>query len=346
MSRQKDLYTGQCLIVTERRHSKDVETPVVMAASCHPLSKPSKLGARGSRGAGDEQRASETPHNSHEGNGRRRLNGMTEKEMNGEVAATRELPARPQASVPRIPTCTHETREQPSAAAECVCGVRRETDAIQTRFADSRTTPIIRLLFHSTLSQANLDKEVIRKLDIEQSLRSLAQKDVTFVHETCDRYLEYIRNSESVSVDSHLRGIETAGWDVSDNNVYVEFKKVVNETFDESVTWGGVIGFLGFALGFSVFIYNKGMRRAVISVAEWTKQVIEDDIGTFFLRNNGWEGFRERVETLLRRQRRTQRANNPSGAGSEPPSFWQNAIAATTIAAGAAVLLGLRQAFS
>ena len=290
MSRQKNLSTGQCFIFTERRHSKHVveETPVVMAASCNLANKPSKLGAGGSRGAGDEQRASEAPHNSHEGNGGRRLNGMTEREMNGEVAATRDMQVRSLAGVSRNPTRTLEVRERTGAARGCVCGAERETDATQTRFFDSRTTSIIRLLFHNTLTQANLDKEVIRKLDIEQSLRSLSQKDVTFVRETCDRYLEYIRNSENVSVDSHLRGIETAGWDVSDNNVYVEFKKVVNETFDGSVTWGGVIGFLGFALGFSVFIYNKGMRRAVISVVEWTKQVIEDDIGSFFLRNNGW----------------------------------------------------------
>lgn len=284
MSRQKDLSTGQCLILTERHHSKDIETPVVMAASCNLVKKPSggKLGA--------EQRASETTPNPHEGNEGRRLNGLTdEREMNGEVAATRELPARAQAGVSSlIPTHIHEAREHPNAAAGYVCRVENETDATQTRFADSRTTSIVRLLFHNTLSQANLDKEVLRKLHIEQSLRSLPQKDVTFVNETCDRYLEYIRNSESVSVDSHLRDIETAGWDVSDNNVYVEFKKVVNETFDGSVTWGGVIGFLGFALGFSVFIYNKGMKRTVISVAEWTKQVIEDDIGSFFLRNNGW----------------------------------------------------------
>ena len=272
---------------TERRHSKHVETPVVMAASCNLVSSnPSKLGALGTA-AGDEQGASEAPHNPHEGNERRRINGMTERDRNGEVAAKRELSAISQASVP-VSTSTHEVREHTGAAARYVHGARREAEATQTKFTDSRTTPIIRLLFHNTLTQANLDKEVIRRLDIEHSLRSLAKNDVTFVQDTCSRYLEYVRNSENVSIDSHLRGIEHAGWDISDNNVYVEFKKVVNETFDESITWGGVIGFLGFALGFSVFIYNKGMRRAVVSVAEWTKQVIEDDIGSFFLRNNGW----------------------------------------------------------
>ena len=165
----------------------------------------------------------------------------------------------------------------------------------QTKFVDCRTSPLITLLFHRTLKQANLDKDVIRRLDIDPLIRRLSPKNVTFIQSTCDKYLEYIRNSEDVSVDSHVRGIETAGWDVSDNNVYVEFKKVVNETFDENVSWGGVIGFLGFALGFSVFIYNKGMKQTVVSVAEWTKQVIEEDIGSFFLKNNGWVS----VSTLI-----------------------------------------------
>ena len=156
------------------------------------------------------------------------------------------------------------------------------------KFVDSRTTPIVRLLFHRTFTQANLDKDVIRRLDIEPIVRRLSPTESSFVRDTCDKYLEYIRICEPVSVDSHRRAIETAGWDVTDNNVYVEFKKVVNETFDENVTWGSVIGFLGFALGFSVFIHNRGMKRAVISVAEWTKQVIEEDIGNFFLKNNGW----------------------------------------------------------
>lgn len=264
---QESCSTEQYYLLAER-HSKHTETQVVMAASCNVVG-----------GAGDRRGASRIPNHTHEENGD---DGYSS--MNGDVPQ-RELPARPPST--RNPTITHEHREHSGSAAGYVYDGGREAEA---RFVDCRTTPIIRLLFHKTLTQANMDKEVIRRLDIEHSIRSLRQKDVTFVQETCDRYLEYIRNSEEVSVDSHLRGIETAGWDVSDNNVYVEFRKVVNETFDESVTWGGVVGFLGFALGFSVFIYNKGMKRAVVSVAEWTKQVIEDDIGSFFLSNNGWVG--------------------------------------------------------
>lgn len=156
------------------------------------------------------------------------------------------------------------------------------------KFIDSRTTPLVRLLFHRTFTQANLDKEVIRKLDVEPQVKRLSQSDRSFVQETCEKYLEYLKSSDAISIDSHRRAIESSGWNISDNNVDAEFKKVVNETFDENVTWGSVIGFLGFALGFSIFIHNKGMKRAVISVAEWTRQVIEEDIGNFFLKNNGW----------------------------------------------------------
>ena len=189
-------------------------------------------------------------------------------------------------------TSNASTREERRLASRPANGYHEDTEraaeTIQTRFIDSRTYPIIFLLFHTTLTQANLDKEVIRRFEIEELLRKLESRDRRFVQETCDRFIEYVRNSEEVSVDSQVRGLESARWNVTDNNVNVEFKKVVNETFDESVNWGSVISFLGFALGFSVFIHNRGMKKTVVSVAEWTKEVIEEDIGTFFLRNNGW----------------------------------------------------------
>ena len=162
---------------------------------------------------------------------------------------------------------------------------------VSSRYTDSRTTPIIQMLFYRTFIQANLDKDVIRRLDIEPIFRRLSPQERSFVQDTCEKYLEYLGSSERASIDSHQRALEIAGWEVSENNVDAEFKKVVNQTFDESVTWGSVIGFLGFALGFSIFIHNKGMKRAVISVAEWTKQVIEDDIGRFFIEHNGWVGY-------------------------------------------------------
>ena len=184
---------------------------------------------------------------------------------------------------------------QPPEFEEGLVQLRRNGDATLAKFTDTRTTPIIHLLFHRTFIQANLDKDVIRRFDIEPVFKKLSDKERSFVQDTCEKYLEYLGSSEKVSVDSHRRALETAGWEVSDNNVDAEFKKVVNQTFDENVTWGNVIGFLGFALGFSIFIHNKGMKRAVVSVAEWTKQVIEDDIGRFFLEHNGWVSYpRER----------------------------------------------------
>ena len=216
------------------------------------------------------------------------------------------------------PTCNSSTVEDRTphssagATAACSCGavgglnrqppeeeggpvpLRRNGDATLAKFTDSRTTPIIHLLFHRTFIQANLDKDVTRRFDIEPVFKKLSDKERSFVQDTCEKYLEYLGSSEKVSVDSHRRALETAGWEVSDNNVDAEFKKVVNQTFDENVTWGNVIGFLGFALGFSIFIHNKGMKRAVVSVAEWTKQVIEDDIGRFFLEHNGWVSYPKR----------------------------------------------------
>ena len=62
------------------------------------------------------------------------------------------------------------------------------------------------------------------------------------------------------------------------------------------------------------------------------------------------EGFRDVIDTLLRRQRRLQSQHQAQAddrsSNNDSPSFWQNALAMTTVAAGAAVLIGLRQAFS
>lgn len=190
-------------------------------------------------------------------------------------------------------TCDSSTVDDDRESTSAAYVYRGGAEAMQTKFVDKRTPPIVRLLFHTTLTQANLDKEVIRTLDIDPILKRLTPEDSRFVQDLCGKFLEYIRNSEEVSLDSHVRGMESTGWDVTDNNLQVEFKKVVNETFDNGVTWGGVVGFLGFALGFSIFIYNRGMKRAVVSVAEWTKQVIEEDIGSFFLQNNGWVSYKQ-----------------------------------------------------
>lgn len=185
--------------------------------------------------------------------------------------------------------CSYVYESRPNQRPrEPVVPLRTNGGSAATKYIDSRTTPIVRMLFYRTFTQANLDKDVIQRLDVEPIVKRLSPKEQSFVQDTCEKYLEYLGSSEKVSVDSHRRAFEVAGWEVSDNNVNAEFKKVVNQTFDENVTWGNVIGFLGFALGFSIFIHNRGMTRAVISVAEWTKQVIEDDIGTFFREHNGW----------------------------------------------------------
>lgn len=181
----------------------------------------------------------------------------------------------------------YESRKQPQKPAP----QRTNGAGAAPRYIDSRTTPIVRLLFYRAFTQANLDQDVIRRLDIEPVVKKLSQQERSFVQETCEKYLEYIGMFENLSIDSNRRSVEAAGLVVTDNNVNVEFRKVVNQTFDENISWGKVISFLGFALGFSVFIHNRGMRRAVISVAEWTKQVIEEDIGGFFLEHNGWVSY-------------------------------------------------------
>lgn len=242
----------------------------------------------------------------------------------------------------------HEGRKQPQKPAP----QRTNGAGSASKYIDSRTTPIVRMLFHSVFTQANLDQDVIRRLDVDSVVKALSQPERSFVYDTCEKYLEYIRIFERLSIDSHRRAVEATGWEVTDNNVNAEFKKVVNQTFDEDVSWGNVISFLGFALGFSVFIHNRGMKKAVISVAEWTKQVIEEDIGSFFLEHNGWDGFREVVETLLKRQKRKlreeerSRTRSDTSASDESPTFWQNTAAVASVAVGAAVLFGLKQAFS
>lgn len=61
------------------------------------------------------------------------------------------------------------------------------------------------------------------------------------------------------------------------------------------------------------------------------------------------EGFHDVMETLLRRQRRKlreeERARTQPDA-SESNEFWQNTAVVASVAVGAAVLFGLKQAFS
>lgn len=60
------------------------------------------------------------------------------------------------------------------------------------------------------------------------------------------------------------------------------------------------------------------------------------------------DGFHEVVETLLNKQRRKLREQERAHAqaDNDSPTFWQNTATVGAVAVGAAVLLGLRQAFS
>ena len=60
------------------------------------------------------------------------------------------------------------------------------------------------------------------------------------------------------------------------------------------------------------------------------------------------DGFHEVVETLLNKQRRRLREQERARtqADNDSPTFWQNTATVGAVAVGAAVLLGLRQAFS
>ena len=162
-----------------------------------------------------------------------------------------------------------------------------EPSDTQSIFHDSRTSLILKRIYFKLLSQTEVDISVVRMFNVEHRI-ARTDSDKRFIMEFSDKFVEYVQHSKHTSIEVNLKDFHTQQWRIDSTNMYAEFKKVSNETFRGRKHWGKVVGFITFAVAYAIYVHSKGIRDAVISVEAWTRQVIEEDVGEFFIQNGGW----------------------------------------------------------
>ena len=78
------------------------------------------------------------------------------------------------------------------------------------------------------------------------------------------------------------------GWAIDSTNVYREFSRVAEVTFEDDINWGRIVAFIGFAVTFSVYAVQNGLGETVVdSIFGWTIQVIRGRLHSW-LKEHSW----------------------------------------------------------
>lgn len=151
-------------------------------------------------------------------------------------------------------------------------------------FRDRSTKLIMRTVF-SKLCPAcgKYARQVEREL---ARLEDNHPEDARTVRKVVHHMVQFIVETEQVSgnLDSFLK----QEWAVDAGNMHMEFSRVAYGTFKESTNWGRVVMFVGFAVSFSMYLEQGTAVGSANSVMEWTCQVVEEDLGQFFISHHGW----------------------------------------------------------
>ena len=156
---------------------------------------------------------------------------------------------------------------------------QRETSVngnLQIAFKDIRTRPIIRMVF------SELCPNCARQLERD----NLSRKDAQVVNRVAKLLLDMIKKTNQVSVN--LEDFTRQKWTLHVGNLYTEYSKVSYEVFKDDINWGRVSIFLGFSVSFAIYVDQQNIPGSANSVLEWACQVVEEDLGRFFLSNQGW----------------------------------------------------------
>ncbi len=148
------------------------------------------------------------------------------------------------------------------------------------------TVAVVKMLYCKLLSLAGVEKGDIKEFEIsDHSMKKLTKREL--VCRIVQLSTEYITTSER-EFESFIDEFRTLGLDVTFSTMYSEFRSVVESLFNDGINFGRVVSFLRFSAAYAVFVYRKGMKKAVPSVEAWTVEVIERDLGGFFAENKGW----------------------------------------------------------
>lgn len=152
------------------------------------------------------------------------------------------------------------------------------------RYTDHRTKLIIKAVFGEYCPACqkylkDVEKEVTR-------LKHSNPKDAEFVRRVAQQIVEFLTLTDQLDVN--MESFTKEKWNLHAGNMHSEFYKVFHETFRTDINWGRILMFVGFAVSFSVHLEEGTVPGAADSVLEWSCQIVEEDLGAFFVANKGW----------------------------------------------------------
>lgn len=155
--------------------------------------------------------------------------------------------------------------------------------------SDYRTAMIIKRFFYKSLHEGGVDSEGVLQ-HFEVDLGSRSEEDVRTIESASDKLLEITSNNQELNIQSSVQQFSEKEWEITDANVHIEFTRVSTKTFEDQVNWGRLVAFLSFAVAFAAYVHLRlGMPSATVhSIYGWTVQVVQENLGRYFIENNGW----------------------------------------------------------
>lgn len=156
-------------------------------------------------------------------------------------------------------------------------------ERVRIVFKDARTNLILKQVF------CELCEKEVREVEREvMRLADTSPQDGELVRKVSRLIVEFIVETEQVSLNLKTFNQQEEGWNLHAGNVYTEFSKVAMETFKSAVNWGRIIMFLGFAASFTIYLEKDKLLSSGDSVLQWTCQLLEEDLGEYISNHGGW----------------------------------------------------------
>jgi len=180
---------------------------------------------------------------------------------------------------------TVQEREKTQKAG-AMCLPQSDYAMSQARYCDKRTKLILKLIFYKLFPACSKDMA-----KVEQEIARMEKiKDRELIYEIARMVVHLVGKWNSIK--SCLDDFHRNKWKLDVSNVHMEFSKVAYELFSKKKSWSHFTLFVGFAVGFAIYLVEHEVPVATSIVIEWTCQLIEEDLAKFFSTNGGWVSTR------------------------------------------------------
>ena len=164
------------------------------------------------------------------------------------------------------------------------------------RFVDPRTVAITKRAFYCLLKEGGVDTRPLMEY-FTTDVPRVSDKDERFVRDAAEKLQQCVilagKAKPEGSIAFNVQDFHQRKWDIHHGNVYGEFMSIVKTAFEDDVfNFGRFITFFCVSVSFAVYVFDRGMEDAVMSVHAWTDQAIQNNLGRYLVRCGGWVSFR------------------------------------------------------